>query len=121
MSSLREKAAVTGIGETKYSRNSGKSALALQLEASLRAIEDDLPEENATRPRPDGSYTNAGSRTSPRSCRCPLSKNRLRRSRTGAVAGHRSLSRTDYSEICGEVKNRVSVGKPNSRKARQLV
>lgn len=38
--SLREKAAVTGIGETLYSRNSGKSVIALQLEAALKAIED---------------------------------------------------------------------------------
>lgn len=40
MNGLRERAAVTGIGETAYTRGSGKSVLALQLEASLRAIED---------------------------------------------------------------------------------
>lgn len=38
--SLKEKAAVTGVGETAYSRMSGKSVLALQLEASLNAIAD---------------------------------------------------------------------------------
>ncbi len=38
--SLKEKGAVTGIGETAYSRASGKSVLALQLEASLAAIAD---------------------------------------------------------------------------------
>ncbi len=38
--SLNGKAAVTGIGETEYSRGSDKSALALQLEASLKAIAD---------------------------------------------------------------------------------
>ncbi len=37
---LREKAAITGVGETAYSRASGKSVIALQLEASLKAIED---------------------------------------------------------------------------------
>jgi acetyl-CoA acetyltransferase len=38
--SLKEKGAITGIGETAYSRASGKSVLALQLEASLAAITD---------------------------------------------------------------------------------
>lgn len=38
--SLKEKAAITGAGETKYTRMSGKSVLALQLEASLNAIAD---------------------------------------------------------------------------------
>jgi len=38
--SLKEKAAITGIGETAYTRNSGKSVAALQLEASLKAIAD---------------------------------------------------------------------------------
>ena len=38
--SLNGKAAVVGIGETAYLRGSDKSALALQLEASLRAVED---------------------------------------------------------------------------------
>ena len=38
--SLREEGAVTGVGETAYSRESGRSVLSLQLEASLRAIED---------------------------------------------------------------------------------
>lgn len=37
---LKERVAITGVGETAYSRNSGKSVLALQLEASLKAIED---------------------------------------------------------------------------------
>lgn len=40
MSTLRDRAAVVGIGETVYSRNSGTTPLALQLEASLRAIDD---------------------------------------------------------------------------------
>ncbi len=38
--SLKDKAAITGIGETTYNRMSGKSVIALQLEASLKAIED---------------------------------------------------------------------------------
>lgn len=38
--SLRERGAITGIGETAYSRQSGRSVLSLQLEASLKAIED---------------------------------------------------------------------------------
>ena len=38
--SLNGKTAVTGIGETAYSRGSDKSALALMLEASLNAIAD---------------------------------------------------------------------------------
>ena len=38
--SLKEKGAITGVGETAYSRASGKSVLALQLEASLNAIDD---------------------------------------------------------------------------------
>jgi acetyl-CoA acetyltransferase len=38
--SLKEKGAITGVGETAYSRASGKSVLALQLEASLKAIDD---------------------------------------------------------------------------------
>ena len=38
--SLRDKAAVTGIGETTYSRNSGMSVVALQMQASLAAIAD---------------------------------------------------------------------------------
>jgi acetyl-CoA acetyltransferase len=37
---LKEKGAVTGVGETAYTRASGRSVLALQLEASLKAIED---------------------------------------------------------------------------------
>ena len=36
--SLREKAAITGVGETAYVRGSGKSAFQLQVEASLTAI-----------------------------------------------------------------------------------
>ena len=38
--SLREKGAITGVGETTYSRNSGKSVVALQMEAALAAIAD---------------------------------------------------------------------------------
>ncbi len=38
--SLREAAAITGVGETAYTRGSGKSVLAMQLEAALKAIED---------------------------------------------------------------------------------
>jgi acetyl-CoA acetyltransferase len=38
--SLREKSAITGIGETAYLRGSGKSAFQLQVEASLTAIAD---------------------------------------------------------------------------------
>jgi acetyl-CoA acetyltransferase len=38
--SLREKAAVIGIGETAYTRGSGKSAFALQVESALIAIRD---------------------------------------------------------------------------------
>jgi acetyl-CoA acetyltransferase len=37
---LRGKAAVSGIGETAYTRGTTKSGLALQLEASLKAIDD---------------------------------------------------------------------------------
>jgi hypothetical protein len=37
---LKERGAITGIGETAYSRNSGKSVVALQMEASLGAIAD---------------------------------------------------------------------------------
>ena len=37
---LFEKAAITGIGETAYTRGSGKSDIALQMEASLKAIAD---------------------------------------------------------------------------------
>ena len=38
--SLRDKGAITGVGETAYSRNSGKSVVALQMEAALAAIAD---------------------------------------------------------------------------------
>ncbi|MGP0060608.1 MAG: thiolase family protein [Beijerinckiaceae bacterium] len=38
--SLRDRAAVTGIGETAYTRGSGRSALSLSLQASLAAIAD---------------------------------------------------------------------------------
>jgi acetyl-CoA acetyltransferase len=38
--SLREQVAVTGVGETAYMRGTDRTALSLQLEASLRAIED---------------------------------------------------------------------------------
>jgi hypothetical protein len=37
---LKERGAITGIGETAYSRNSGKSVVALQMQASLEAIAD---------------------------------------------------------------------------------
>ncbi len=37
---LREKAAISGVGETAYTRGTTKSGLALQLEASLAAIAD---------------------------------------------------------------------------------
>ena len=40
MSWLKERAAVTGVGETEYTKGSGMSILALQLQASLSAIED---------------------------------------------------------------------------------
>jgi len=40
MDILRDKAAIVGIGETEYSRNSGMSDMALLLQASVRAIED---------------------------------------------------------------------------------
>ena len=40
MMSLKDKCAVTGVGETAYSKNSGKSVVALQMEASLKAIAD---------------------------------------------------------------------------------
>ena len=38
--SLKGKAAVTGVGDTRYSRQSGKSVTTLQMEASLAAIRD---------------------------------------------------------------------------------
>ncbi len=38
--SLKNVGAITGVGETRYSKASGKSVLALQLEASLLAIRD---------------------------------------------------------------------------------
>ena len=37
---LRDKAAISGVGDTAYTRGTTKSALALQLEASLKAIDD---------------------------------------------------------------------------------
>src|SRR5262245_3394434 len=37
---LKERGAISGIGETAYNRNSGKSVVALQMEASLAAIAD---------------------------------------------------------------------------------
>ena len=40
MNTLRDKAAVTGIGETHYERGTEKTALQLTLEASLAAIDD---------------------------------------------------------------------------------
>jgi hypothetical protein len=38
--SLRDKGATTGVGETAYTRNSGRSVVALQMQASLAAIAD---------------------------------------------------------------------------------
>jgi acetyl-CoA acetyltransferase len=38
--SLKGKGAITGVGDTRYSRNSGRSVTALQMEASLAAIRD---------------------------------------------------------------------------------
>jgi acetyl-CoA acetyltransferase len=40
MMSLRGKSAITGVGETQYSRGSGKSVWTLQFEASLKAVAD---------------------------------------------------------------------------------
>ena len=40
MATLCEKAAITGVGETAYTKGSGKSVTALSMEASLAAIED---------------------------------------------------------------------------------
>ncbi|GAA3889341.1 lipid-transfer protein [Leifsonia kafniensis] len=40
MSTLRDAAAITGVGWTEISKKSGRSALSLGVEASLRAIED---------------------------------------------------------------------------------
>jgi len=40
LSSLRDKCAIVGVGETEYSRNSGTTVLSLLLQASMRAIED---------------------------------------------------------------------------------
>jgi len=40
MTTLRDKAAIVGIGETEYSRNSGMSSLGLLLQAAKRAMED---------------------------------------------------------------------------------
>jgi acetyl-CoA acetyltransferase len=37
---LRDRAAISGVGETAYTRGTTRSGLALQLEASLRAIDD---------------------------------------------------------------------------------
>ena len=37
---LRGKTAITGIGETKYSRGTDKSSIGLMLEASIKAIHD---------------------------------------------------------------------------------
>jgi acetyl-CoA acetyltransferase len=38
--SLKGKAAITGVGDTRYSRQSGKSVTTLQMEASLAAVRD---------------------------------------------------------------------------------
>ncbi len=40
LSSLRDKCAIAGVGETEYSRDSGMTVTALLLQGSLRAIED---------------------------------------------------------------------------------
>ncbi len=40
MDSIKDKCAIIGIGETEYSRDSGRSELALAVDASARAIED---------------------------------------------------------------------------------
>jgi len=40
MAGLFEKGAISGIGETEYSRNSGRSSTTLQMEAALKAIAD---------------------------------------------------------------------------------
>jgi acetyl-CoA acetyltransferase len=40
MGNLSERGAITGVGETEYSRNSGRSSTKLQMEASLTAIAD---------------------------------------------------------------------------------
>ncbi len=40
MTNLSDKAAITGIGETEFTRGSGKSPVALQMEAALLAIAD---------------------------------------------------------------------------------
>ncbi|MCL0102005.1 transporter, partial [Dehalococcoidia bacterium] len=40
MAAIHRKSAITGIGETEYSKASGMSTKALQLQAALRAIED---------------------------------------------------------------------------------
>src|SRR5215510_2071139 len=37
---LRDQGAITGVGETAYSRNSGRSVVALQMEAALAAVAD---------------------------------------------------------------------------------
>ncbi len=38
--SLRDKGVISGVGETAYSRNSGQSVVALQMQAALAAIAD---------------------------------------------------------------------------------
>ncbi len=40
MFSLKEKAAIVGIGETEYSRDAGISVISLNLQAAARAVED---------------------------------------------------------------------------------
>jgi acetyl-CoA acetyltransferase len=40
MNGLRDRVAITGIGETAYTRGSGKSIMSLQMEAALKAIAD---------------------------------------------------------------------------------
>ena len=40
MAGFKDRACIVGIGETPYSRNSGKTELGLMLEASLKAIAD---------------------------------------------------------------------------------
>ncbi|MFQ5874132.1 MAG: lipid-transfer protein, partial [Dehalococcoidia bacterium] len=40
VNSIKDRCAIVGIGETEYSRDSGRSELSLAAEASSKAIED---------------------------------------------------------------------------------
>ena len=40
METIKDKCAIVGIGETEYSKDSGRSELSLVLEASMKAIDD---------------------------------------------------------------------------------